>query len=113
MDLDQSRHFLETAAADRLYAMYAVAMDSGMRQGELYGLQWPDIDFETGHVSVLRSLEEIKGHLRLKELKTKASRRRIKLSPFAIDALHEHRKRRSAGFDPVSRPAPRCCYWPT
>jgi integrase len=93
LDAPQSHLFLERAAEDRLYAMYAVALDSGMRQGELFGLAWPDLNFETGSVQVQRSLEEIKGHLRLKELKTKAARRRIRLSGFALDALHEHRKR--------------------
>jgi integrase len=51
-----------------------------MRQGELFGLQWPDIDFEAGSVYVQRTLEEIKGRFKLKELKTTKSKRRIDLS---------------------------------
>ena len=41
-----------------------------MRPGELFGLEWPDVDFAGGFVQVRRSLEEISGYLRLKEVKT-------------------------------------------
>jgi integrase len=92
LDARQCQQVLAAAAGDRLYALYAVALDSGMRQGELFGLQWPDLDLETGHISVTHSLEEINGHLRLKDVKTKAARRRIKLSRLGLDALQEHRK---------------------
>jgi integrase len=56
-----------------------------MRQGELFGLQWPEINFDAGSVFVQRSLEEINGHLRLKETKTGRRRRRIELAPFTLD----------------------------
>jgi integrase len=92
LDRDQVAGLLEAAREDRLYALYVLAIDSGMRQGELFALQWPDIDFEGGAVVVQRNLEEIKGHLRLKETKTARSRRRIPVSRFTLDALHEHRK---------------------
>jgi integrase len=92
-DAEQTLRFLEAAAADRLYAMYVLAIDTGMRQSELFGLQWPDIDFSAGTLQVQRTLEELRGELRLKPPKTEAARRRIQLSRFALDALHEHRKR--------------------
>jgi integrase len=92
LDGSQAKALLTAARGDRLHALYVLALDSGMRQGELFGLHWPDIDFSAGCVQVRRSLEEIAGHHRIKELKTKSSRRRIELSPFALDALHEHRK---------------------
>jgi integrase len=92
LDLQQVTLFLEAAKSDRLYPLYVLALDSGMRQGELFGLQWPDFDFESGSVQVQRSLEEIKGKLRLKDVKTAKARRRIDLSPFALGVLHEHRK---------------------
>lgn len=90
---DQVKRFLKAAESDRLYALYVLAIDSGMRQGELFGLHWPDIDFDMGSVQVQHSLEEVKGNLRIKDTKTGAGRRRVDLSPFTLDALHEHRKR--------------------
>ncbi len=92
-DAGQAARFLEAAGDDRLYALYVLALDSGMRQGELFALQWPDFDFNAGSVFVQRSLEEIQGRLRLKEVKTGKARRRIDLSRFTLDVLHEHRKR--------------------
>jgi integrase len=92
-DVGQVKRFLDAAAADRLYALYVLAIDSGMRQGELFALQWADVDFETGCLVVQRSLEEVNGHLREKETKTARGRRRIDLSAFALSALNDHRKR--------------------
>jgi integrase len=88
---EQVSCFLTAAKEDRLYALYVLAIDSGMRQGELFGLQWADIDFPTGVLTVRRSLEEINGKLRLKEPKSGRGRL-IHLSSYATDALNEHRK---------------------
>ncbi len=85
--------FLTAAQDDRLYAMFVLALDSGMRQGELLALHWPDVDFIGGHVQVVKSLEEISGHLRLKETKTKKARRRVDLTQTTLDALNRHRQR--------------------
>ncbi len=93
LDPQQVPRFLEAAKTDRLYPLYVLAFDNGMRQGELFGLQWPDFDFDGGSVQVQRSLKEIKGKLRLKDVKTAKARRRIDLSPFTLSVLHEHRKR--------------------
>lgn len=90
---EQALRFLDAAKEDRLFALYLLALDTGMRQGELFALQWTDFDLGSGSVLVQRSLEEINGRLRLKETKSARGRRRIDLSRFALDALHEHRKR--------------------
>jgi integrase len=90
---EQVSQFLRAAKKDRLYALYVLALDSGMRQGELFALDWPDVDFKAGSVHVQRSLEEIDGILRIKEVKTKKGRRRIELSQVTLNALNEHRQR--------------------
>jgi integrase len=96
----QPDRLLAAVAVDRLYALYVLALDSGMRQGELFGLLWSDIDFDRGEIFVQRSLKQRKGKLELKETKTKHGRRRIRLTRVTMDALHEHRKRMLAeGWD--------------
>jgi integrase len=85
--------FLKAAESDRLYALYVLALDGGMRQGEIFGLRWADVDIEAASVQVQRSLEEVAGRLELKDVKTAKGRRRVQLSPFTAVALHEHRKR--------------------
>lgn len=88
---DVSR-FLTEARTDRLYPLYAFALDAGTRPGESFALRWSDLDFDGGRVSVLRSLEEIGGQLRVKDLKTSHSRRSIRLSAPTLAVLNGHRK---------------------
>src|SRR5262249_10866832 len=49
---EQVRKFLRATATDRLHALFVLALDSGMRQGELFGLHWPEVDFAGGSVLV-------------------------------------------------------------
>jgi integrase len=90
---EQVQQFLEAAQSDRYYALYVLAVDSGMRSGELFALHWPDLDFAEAALQVQRSLEEIGGRTRLKTPKTEASRRRIDLSAFTVEVLGLHRQR--------------------
>jgi integrase len=92
LTFDQIGDFLLAAKADRLYPLYVLAVDSGARQGELLGLEWRDVDFNRSAIAIRQSLEEVKGHLRLKPPKTKAGVRTIAISPTALDALQAHRK---------------------
>src|SRR5262249_13524052 len=80
LDPDQLKRFLDAARQDRLYAYYATALDSGAREGELFGLYWSDVDFAASCIHIRRSLEETKDALRVKDCKTKQSRRKISLS---------------------------------
>jgi integrase len=92
LDPDQAAAFLKAARGERLFALYRTALDSGARPGELFALVWPDVDFDRGFISVSKSLEEISGKLRIKEVKTAKGRRRIDLSRDTLDALAEHRR---------------------
>ena len=51
---DQVVQLLETAKGDRLEALYVLAVTTGLRQGELLGLTWADIDLQEGAVCVRR-----------------------------------------------------------
>src|SRR5262249_32968028 len=57
-----------------------------------FALRWSNIDLEAGRVSIVQSLEEVRGHLRVKELKTRQSKRSIRLSPHTVAILREHRR---------------------
>lgn len=41
--------------------LFMTALFTGMRQGELLGLQWGDIDFERGSIHIQRQLVKLKG----------------------------------------------------
>jgi integrase len=92
LDPDQVQRFLREAQQDRLFALYAFLLDSGAREGEAFGLRWMNIDWTGRAVHIVRQLEEVKGTLQLKELKTKKSKRRVALTSFTMEALEQHRK---------------------
>src|SRR4030095_1083864 len=55
------RAVLAAGADDRLYALWLLAASTGMRRGELLGLQWPEVDLGRARVAVHRSLVTV-GH---------------------------------------------------
>jgi integrase len=90
--VEEVQSLLTAAEGDRLKALIVLAVFTGLRQGELFGLRWPDIDLGAGALSVRHSLEEVNGKLSLKEPKS-GKTRRVELPPLAVDALWEHRTR--------------------
>jgi integrase len=86
----QARLFLEAGRGDRLEALYVLALNTGMRQGELLALRWDDVDLERGVLRVRRTLTHAKKAFVLGEPKTKNSRRTIRLTTHAVDALRAH-----------------------
>jgi integrase len=93
LDADQVATLLDAAKQDRLLAFYCLALDSGCRPGELLALEWPDLDFDRGRVTIKKSLAvDAENKLRVKDCKTKKGRRQLRLSSFTVAALHEHRK---------------------
>jgi integrase len=93
---EQARHFLRTTAesADRLEALYAVAIHCGLRQGELLALKWEDVDLEAGTLQVRRNLSGSNdGQPVFTTPKTAKSRRQVRLTAGATEALKRHRKR--------------------
>jgi len=92
----QARTLLQAAKGNRLEALYVLAVTTGMRQGELLGLGWDDLDPDAGVVRVRRTLTLAKGGPRLTEPKTPKSRRSIRLTSGAVAALERHRERQKA-----------------
>lgn len=50
---EQARVFLGAIAGDRFEALYLLALGCGLRQGEILGLAWSDLDLDAGTVRVL------------------------------------------------------------
>lgn len=91
---EQMKVLLVEAEADRFAAAYVVAVTTGMRWGELFGMRWTDVDLDAGAIQVRRSLIQVKGGgLVFDDTKTARSRRTVHLSQYAVDALREHRQR--------------------
>ncbi len=86
---------LDAAEGDRLAGLFRVALTLGLRQGEVLGLMWDDIDLERRTVRVRRALQRIDGALVLKEPKTDKSRRTLTLPVSLSAALRVHRDRQA------------------
>ena len=98
---EQVKVLFQAAKGDRLEALYVLAVTTGLRQGELLGLRWDDIDLEVGTLQVRRTLTTAKGGPVLSAPKTKGSRRTVKLSPTALEALRSHLARQLEEIDRV------------
>jgi integrase len=89
-DKEEVNRFLDVAKEDRLHIAFLLAITTGMRQGEILGLKWEDIDFKEGTLSIKRILSH-NGKELLSEGKTKSSIRTIYLDNVTIEALKHHR----------------------
>ena len=103
LDAAQAIALLTATRPIRLAAFFDLALDTGMRPGELFGLHWPDVNFDEGWVFVHQTMNERGGRPTLKEPKTKASRRRIRIAPRTVAALRRHRDAMAAEKHDVER----------
>ena len=76
---DQARRLIEAAASDRYRALWVTALGTGLRQGELLGLRWADVDLDARRLTVRHTLARVDGRLALLEPKTARSRRTLVL----------------------------------
>jgi integrase len=91
----EARKLLEAAGGDRLEALYLLAIHTGMRRGELLGLKWADVDLENATVRVRRTLTRKGTGYVLGVPKSKHSRRTVRLTQKAVEALRSHRARQA------------------
>lgn len=74
-------------------AMIITLLYSGMRRGELCGLEWKDIDFKNALIKIDKSsLYTVEKGIYEDTTKTESSKRTIKMPPLVLEILKEHRK---------------------
>lgn len=93
--LDQSQvHQLILAAGARGFrhlALYHVALATGMRQSELLGLKWDDVDLTAKTLRVERQVKSVPGGgFEFTPPKTNAGRRTIRIGEETADVLKHH-----------------------
>lgn len=94
----EAARFLAEAAGDRWVALFVLALATGLRPSEYFGLKWSDVDLEQGLVTVQRSLiwrSYKSGDWYFGEPKTPRSRRRIPLPDSVVRALIQHKRRQA------------------
>lgn len=94
---DQVKQFLAVAkksANPQDFVVFLLAIHTGIRRGELGGLRWSDVNFDTNLISIRQTLKRSKIEAPVfGKVKTKKSDRPIVMSPALNKALKEHRNR--------------------
>jgi len=93
---DESRALLEAATDNQFYPVIYTAISSGLRQAELLGLRWRDIDLDSRSISVCQVLFKHRGICEFKEPKTEHSKRRVSMTPKLADYLREYKADRES-----------------
>jgi integrase len=91
MSQDEAVAILAVTASTRIGALVATALFTGLRQGEILGLRWVDIDLDRGRLRVAGALQRFGGRFRLVEPKSASSRRTIPVPPPLLPILRSHR----------------------
>ena len=88
---------LENASDNQFYPVIYTAVSTGLRQAELLGLRWRDIDPDIMlSISVSRVLYKRRGVCEFKEPKTSHSRRYVSMTPKLAAFLREYRLERKS-----------------
>ncbi len=88
---DDMTHFLEAAKGTPYYALFYLALFTGMRRSEMLALRWQDVDFIMTQIYVSRGLHHLRdGNTVFRSPKTAKGRRTVALPPSAILVLKEH-----------------------
>lgn len=105
---EEEQSFLEHSKGDRLYILFVLALDTGLRLGELLALTWDDIDFDNSEIKVNKNLifvKDFKGKSPNKNTlvvqdtpKTKSSIRKVPVTVRAMELLQKYKSDRNLIF---------------
>lgn len=88
---NQALSFLSVVEGTRYEALYQLALVTGLRQGEILGLRWSDLDWSSGQLQIQRQLQRISGQGKVfTEPKSKAGRRLVVLGQTTLAKLRFH-----------------------
>ena len=93
LDAEALGKFIASVADHSMRGVFVVAASTGMRQGEVLGLRWRDLDLDGAvpSLSVRGQLQRIDGKFCHVEPKTTKSARTIPLSPNLVALLKAHK----------------------
>ncbi len=96
---EQLMTFLEAVTDHQYYPIYVVAAYTGMRQGEILGIEKKDIDLEKGVIHVRQQVQWVRGvGFVTMDVKTEKSKRPVVLPETALEIIREHLKGVESGF---------------
>lgn len=95
---EEAQTFLRHAEHDRNFALYRTALATGLRESELLGLTWADIDLDLGWLRVRQQIDEedLRDGGTPSEPKSVHGIRDIDIDPQTVEALALHREKQWA-----------------
>lgn len=90
-ELAEALALLEAAKGHKHEALYRLALENGLRQGELFGLLWENVDLKEKRIHIRQQATEVAGKLLVDKPKTKKSIRTLSLTDTAVAALVKHK----------------------
>ena len=98
---DQVKRLLDATKGTRAYLFCLLVLSTGLRRGEVIGLMWEDIDFETGYINVTHNkalLPHGNDAPVTSLLKSEAGRRRLPMPLLLRHVLEEEKRRSTSPF---------------
>ena len=89
---EELQRFLIQAKFEGYYEVFLLDLATGLRRGELMALQWDDLDFETGVLTISKQVSLVRGKIVMSVPKTKSSIRKLVLPPAVVQVLKEYRE---------------------
>ena len=85
------QRLLIQAKEENYYELFLLEFATGLRLGELMGLQWDDLDLTTGELRVNKQVNIVGSELVVNEPKTKAAVRTLLLPPSVLKVMRAYR----------------------
>jgi integrase len=85
---EQVKALINSATETQYFPQVVLAVFTGMRRGEIYGLRWRDVNFESGTITISQAAQyTTESGLFYKEPKSCRSRRTIDVSKYVLEVL--------------------------
>ena len=82
---------MDAVQGSRFEAAFTAAVAIGLRQGEILGLQWSDLDLTSGKLTVREALQRVDKKLIRVEPKSRTSKRTIQLPAVCVSVFAQHK----------------------
>ncbi|MEU4706745.1 tyrosine-type recombinase/integrase [Nocardia salmonicida] len=87
---DEAARFVAAVRSDELYPAFLLLLLYGMRKGEVLGLQWADIDWNSEAFRIRQQRQIIRGRVYVGPVKTSKGKRQLPLLTFVRQALNQY-----------------------